>query len=271
MSGVYFQLPHPGTNVASNNTNHLQKPPTSSGPPGTANSLLPSPRKELNTPQKLALRVRHTASKLDTGVAGGVQGSDYVHATAPLDYSFYSIGSFKDLDLGWDHEPREHVKKVSRTADGRFESTALKFNNNLVQEWSGFDSLVSMLLVNPAELSWVDISFNYIMHIDEVLLEYPNIKILYLHGNAIEKLSEVDKLATLKNLRSLTLHGNPVEVEEDGYRQYVMAKLPQLRTLDFTGVTKSDRQMAPKLVERNGYGGQQGAKKKHNRTLTESN
>ncbi|XP_044274548.1 leucine-rich repeat-containing protein 51 isoform X2 [Varanus komodoensis] len=50
-----------------------------------------------------------------------------------------------------------------------------------------------------------------------VLTTYYNLHHLNLHGNSIQQLSEVDKLAVLPHLRSLTLHGNPIE-EEKGYR-----------------------------------------------------
>ena len=63
---------------------------------------------------------------------------------------------------------------------------------------------------------------------------------LYLHGNNIKKANEVDKLASLHRLKSLTLHGNPIETVP-GYRQYVVSQVPQLQTLDFSGVTRGDR------------------------------
>lgn len=51
----------------------------------------------------------------------------------------------------------------------------------------------------------------------QVLTTLFNLSVLYLHGNSIQRLGEVNKLAILPRLRSLTLHGNPVE-EEKGYR-----------------------------------------------------
>ena len=78
----------------------------------------------------------------------------------------------------------------------------------------------------------------------QCVLKYKNLKVLYLHGNGIEKISEVDKLSSLPCLRSITLHGNPIEDSRKGYRQYVLSKLPLLKTFDFSGVTKSDRACA---------------------------
>lgn len=66
---------------------------------------------------------------------------------------------------------------------------------------------------------------------------------LYLHGNNIYVASQVDKLASLRKLKSLTLHGNPVEVSP-GYRHYVICTLPQLQTFDFSGITIAERSTA---------------------------
>lgn len=51
----------------------------------------------------------------------------------------------------------------------------------------------------------------------QILTTFFNLSVLYLHGNSIHRLGEVNKLAVLPRLRSLTLHGNPIE-EEKGYR-----------------------------------------------------
>ena len=53
-------------------------------------------------------------------------------------------------------------------------------------------------------------------------------------------MSHVDKLSSLRKLKSLTLHGNPIEINT-GYRYYVLSRLPQLQTFDFSGITKADR------------------------------
>jgi len=45
---------------------------------------------------------------------------------------------------------------------------------------------------------------------DKVFCEFPSLQILYLHGNSIKDITEVDKLAKLKLLRKLALHGNSV-------------------------------------------------------------
>ena len=66
---------------------------------------------------------------------------------------------------------------------------------------------------------------------------------LYLHGNNIGRIAEVDKLSALPKLKTLALHGNPIEVTP-GYHHYVLSHIPQLQTLDFSGITKADRATA---------------------------
>ena len=73
----------------------------------------------------------------------------------------------------------------------------------------------------------------------QVILNYKNLKMLYLHGNGLEKIEEIDKLAALPNLISLTVHGNPMD-EQPGIRYYILSRLPTLKTLNFSGVTKAD-------------------------------
>ena len=74
----------------------------------------------------------------------------------------------------------------------------------------------------------------------QALLELPALTMLYLHGNQIDEISEVDKLSKLPKLKSLTLHGNPIEIIP-GYRYYVLSRVTHLQTFDFGGITKADK------------------------------
>ena len=84
-----------------------------------------------------------------------------------------------------------------------------------------------------------------------MILSYPELKVLNLHGNGIERMAEIDKLASLSNLRSLTVHGNPVE-DTKGYRDYIINKIPQLEKLDFSKITKADRECAKTMSKLSG-------------------
>ena len=73
-----------------------------------------------------------------------------------------------------------------------------------------------------------------------MLLKYPKLTCLYLHGNRIERLLEVRKLAGLDALGKLTLNANPAEASKD-YRAFVVAYLKRLRSLDTIAITPDDR------------------------------
>jgi len=51
----------------------------------------------------------------------------------------------------------------------------------------------------------------------QALLEFKNLKVLYLHANYVDDITQVDKLASLPQLKTLTLHGNVID-EIKGYR-----------------------------------------------------
>lgn len=107
------------------------------------------------------------------------------------------------------------------------------------------DTLVHAVLEQPEKLGWIDFSFNYITELDDVrgaknlvfefysliwfqgLLKFPNLKIVYFHGNLIKDLDEIFKLRSLARLRSVTFHGNPIS-DDPRYRMFVITYLPQV-------------------------------------------
>ncbi|XP_020823500.1 leucine-rich repeat-containing protein 51 isoform X2 [Phascolarctos cinereus] len=155
----------------------------------------------------------------------------------PLDFSFKNVNFIQDLTS---EEPRIGLRPVKRSKEGKSLTQALRINNNVLNDLNDFTQTLSQLLEQPQNLAWIDLSFNDLANIDPVLTTFSNLSVLYLHGNCIHHLPEVDKLSSLPKLRSLTLHGNPIE-EEKGYRQYVLSILPRITTFDFSGVTKQDR------------------------------
>lgn len=155
----------------------------------------------------------------------------------PVDLAFKCINSMEDV---LQEDPREGLKPSRRCQDGKLMSRALRLNNNTLTDLHGFRDITAKLLSEPDHLRWIDLSFNYLPNIDPVLTTFRHLSALNLHGNSISDLSEVDKLGALPNLKSLTLHGNPIEAEP-GYRSYVLSLLPNLKTLDFSAVTKQDR------------------------------
>lgn len=65
-------------------------------------------------------------------------------------------------------------------------------------------------------------------------------QVLYLHGNQISSLNDVLKLQALPRLEKVTLHGNPIS-EMKAYKMWVCAHLPGVKNLDFSGITKVER------------------------------
>lgn len=175
--------------------------------------------------------------------------------TAPLDFSFNGVSAFSEVN---ELSPRQRQSLISTEAmkspkktlidtknkkeeslSTKSLSKTLRINNNSLENWNGLSGLVANILVKPIQLSWLDLSFNRLVTIDCCLLEYPNLHVLYLHGNEVGDLRYVDILSGLDQLISLTLHGNPIE-GISGYRPYILTKCCQLKNLDFSGVTKAD-------------------------------
>ena len=166
--------------------------------------------------------------------------NDYV---PPLDFSFKGVSTFPEV---MEEEPRPRTTNVIRSPSKTAESTSTKsdsksirLNNNSLENWDGITSTISSLLAKPHILGWLDLSFNHLTTIDRSVLEYPELSVLYLHGNEISDLKQTDLLQGLSKLRSLTLHGNPIE-SLFGYRPYVLGRCLSLKNFDFSGVTKSD-------------------------------
>merc|ERR1712232_1091011 len=88
---------------------------------------------------------------------------------------------------------------------------------------------------------WIDLSFNQLRSIEPALLQFQQLKALYLHGNQIKSLPSIERLRRLPKLRSLTLNGNPVECCR-AYRAYVVGALPHLASLDHSKVTQDEVQ-----------------------------
>ncbi|TMW68996.1 hypothetical protein Poli38472_001152 [Pythium oligandrum] len=148
---------------------------------------------------------------------------------------------------------------------------SLRANNNKIASLSDMDDALTAVFDHPTRLQWLDLSGNALTSIPPAAFaQYPDIFTLQLHGNQLSKYSDIDNIAKyLTKLHSLTLHGNPIE-EKKHYKSYVIASFPQLKQLDFSCVTKGDREKAETWAkiykqavqnarERTGRGHQDGA------------
>ncbi|XP_018562248.1 leucine-rich repeat-containing protein 51-like [Anoplophora glabripennis] len=145
----------------------------------------------------------------------------------------------------------------------KFLTRSIWLNNNRLTNTKNVDQFAQSVLEYPDELGWIDFSFNFITEIDECILKFKKLKILYFHGNCISDLDEVFKLRPLMELRSITFHGNPI-ANHPRYRNYIVAVLPQIANLDFTPIVRNEKlQPAPpeaikkfKEIEKNKQGNQ---------------
>ncbi|TNN38794.1 Leucine-rich repeat-containing protein 51 [Liparis tanakae] len=135
---------------------------------------------------------------------------------------------------------------------------SLKPSNNSFSNLAGLDYIWEHFMAEPWNIGWLDVSFNRITSIDPVFVlqlvcELHELRVLYLHGNAIWELSEVDKLRELQHLHSITLHGNAI-AGNNKYRKHVISTLPQLKMMDFSAVTRDERVLANVCRDRGGRG-----------------
>ncbi|CAL8099059.1 unnamed protein product [Calicophoron daubneyi] len=161
----------------------------------------------------------------------------------PLDYSFYDIKEVADIH---NNEPRflPGLKlNCPKSSSGKWLTKTLKLNNNLLEGLQDVPTIVTELFGCPEWITWLDVSCNKIHAISPAIKQLCSLKILYLHGNQIKAMQEVQRLTNLPDLVKLTLHGNPVE-REKGYFHLVLGILPNLLSLDFTGVSAADHQTA---------------------------
>ncbi|VDL94859.1 unnamed protein product [Schistocephalus solidus] len=92
------------------------------------------------------------------------------------------------------------------------------------------------------ELEYLNLALNNI-EVIENLEGCESLTKLDLTVNFIGDLTSVENLQNLENLRDLYLIGNPC-ADYEGYREFVIATLPQLKSLDGTEIGKAERIVA---------------------------
>eukprot|EP00240_Pyramimonas_obovata_P014670 CAMPEP_0118922436 /NCGR_PEP_ID=MMETSP1169-20130426/1360_1 /TAXON_ID=36882 /ORGANISM="Pyramimonas obovata, Strain CCMP722" /LENGTH=199 /DNA_ID=CAMNT_0006863301 /DNA_START=161 /DNA_END=760 /DNA_ORIENTATION=+ len=181
-----------------------------------------------------------------------VTKSSKASAKAPMP-SICKKDTSRPLDFGWKEIAKLEDIVDKRIAPYKFgakdkvykkeSNTTLLVGNNFIATLAPLCKIVDSFFFSREKLQWLDVSNNKLTKIEPAILDFPNLIILYMHGNEIERLKEVDKLEPLKNLKKLTLHANPIE-EVKNYRMHVCTVLPQLTMLDFINMTKVDRDKA---------------------------
>ncbi|KNC53570.1 leucine rich repeat containing 51 [Thecamonas trahens ATCC 50062] len=99
-------------------------------------------------------------------------------------------------------------------------TTAIRLCNNYLSSLDGLEEALAEVLDEPAELKWIDLSFNALVDIDEVLTFFPHLTTLYLHGNNIGALPDADNdddvaAVALANDNTLLGGGGPGDNDDD--------------------------------------------------------
>jgi len=187
-------------------------------------------------------------SKASTTTVQTVQDMDHSFNSSvstnygpPLDYSFRNISSLEKLERH--RPPRQSLRKQRRSPSGRYNSNVIRLANNNLVDTTGLYRMALDVVEFPEDIAWLDLSFNEITSISDDILEFPALKMIYLHGNKIRRFADIQKLQQLPNLYSLTLHGNPIE-NYPNYRSSIICMFPQLKSLDFAKVTEAEKDKA---------------------------
>ncbi|XP_045467159.1 leucine-rich repeat-containing protein 51-like isoform X2 [Harmonia axyridis] len=165
-------------------------------------------------------------------------------SSLPADYSFQHVEILKAMGVEAARSIRIGCVPERGTVKKKLLTRSIWLNNNKLKSIKNLEQIVESILEVPSQLSWIDFSFNYIKDIDDCILKYPNLKIVYFHGNCISKLAELMKLRKLKNLRTVTFHGNPIS-NLPLYRLSIMYILPQVLNLDFFPIIKNEKLSPP--------------------------
>uniref|UniRef100_A0A7S1DYU1 Leucine-rich repeat-containing protein 51 n=2 Tax=Hemiselmis andersenii TaxID=464988 RepID=A0A7S1DYU1_HEMAN len=186
----------------------------------------------------------------------------------PLDYSFLEIKVIEELRevmprTGFRKQPPETIEDetgaqvpnplrdewVAPPRDD-LQVHGLKLGNNMLASLPPvFNIIIREIMDKPRNLSWIDLSFNQLEEVPQVLASYQMLNVVYLHSNRIRKLNSAKCLTELPSLRSLTLHGNPCE-QTKNYRLFCMGMFKTIKSLDFTCVTTIDREKAETFYSR---------------------
>ena len=74
---------------------------------------------------------------------------------------------------------------------------SLMLGYNKLRELSGLYNSLEGIMQNPKQLQWIDISHNYLTHLDYYFSDFPHLKTLYLHCNFIADMGELEKIRHL--------------------------------------------------------------------------
>jgi len=109
---------------------------------------------------------------------------------------------------------------------------------------------IEHLDANAASLEELWISYNQISTLDG-LSSCTNLTTLYISNNQIKLWTELDKLASLPNLRDVLFAGNPIydDLPKEQARIEVLKRLPNVVKIDGDMVKPMEREIASGVVQ----------------------
>ena len=173
--------------------------------------------------------------------------AEYAIVTAPcVDLSMQELREFSEMSMDQNKNKDELNRLIKRHGQEKVLINAIRLNNNKIASWLSFlATLRTMAPLDISRIEWLDLSFNQLQTIEASITKLKSLSKLHLHANQIHDIRDVQKLTELPRLRDLTLHGNPIEERGRGkYRSFIIAQLPNLRSLDFTSLTQRDKGLA---------------------------
>jgi hypothetical protein len=173
--------------------------------------------------------------------------ASYQVVTAPcIDLSMQELREFSEMTMEQNKNKDGLERLLKRHGPENVVINAVRLNNNKIAGWLNFlSTLRTMSPIDFTRLEWLDLSFNQLQTIETSIGRLKSLSKLHLHANQIRDIRDVQKLTDLPRLRDLTLHGNPIEERGRGkYRNFIIAQLPNLRSLDFTSLTDRDKGIA---------------------------
>jgi protein TilB len=107
-------------------------------------------------------------------------------------------------------------------------------------------------LTHLKELGYLNLALNNIKVIEGLhnceFLHKLDLTINFIDVDGLEQ--SIDHLVSRTNLTDLYMMGNPCEAKWEGFKHYVIAKLPQLKTLDGAEITRSMQIVATQSLPR---------------------
>ena len=106
----------------------------------------------------------------------------------------YNISLQANKNLGGSRKADDAKVETTKKMVVPKKTLTLFLQNNELRTLIGMAEVLEVVMWNSRNLLWLDLSYNFLTTIEEELLEFPELKTLYLHGNFIASLEHTKKL-----------------------------------------------------------------------------